>query len=142
MQSSSPALQIHVSADNGVPIYLQIVNGIKFLAASGRLTPGDELPAIRVLAERLMVNPNTVARAYRELQGMGVVENRRTNGTYVAENSPTLTEAERKRILSERVDALLVEAHQLDIGVGDVIALVRERDAKLNERIPGQELPR
>ena len=67
-------MQIHISTADGVPIYLQIVNQVKFLVAAGRLTPGDELPPIRVLAERLVVNPNTVARAYRELEQAGVVE--------------------------------------------------------------------
>ena len=55
-------MQIHLSAADGVPIYAQIVNQVKYLIASGRLAPGEELPPIRVLAERLVVNPNTVAR--------------------------------------------------------------------------------
>jgi DNA-binding transcriptional MocR family regulator len=66
-----------------MPIYLQIVNQVKYLVASGRLAPGEELPPIRVLAEQLLVNPNTVARAYRELERAGVVLKRRTAGTYV-----------------------------------------------------------
>ena len=66
-------MDIHISPHDGVPIYLQIVNQVKYLVASGRLAPGEELPAIRVLAERLLVNPNTVARAYRELEIAGVV---------------------------------------------------------------------
>ena len=68
-----------------VPIYLQIVQQIKTLVASGRLSPGEDLPAIRVLAEQLVVNANTVARAYRELAEAGVLANRRTAGTYVAD---------------------------------------------------------
>ena len=62
---------IHISPNDGVPIYLQIVNQVKYLLASGRLAAGEELPPIRVLAERLVVNPNTVARAYRELETAG-----------------------------------------------------------------------
>ena len=77
-------MQIHISSSDGVPIYLQIVNQVKYLVASGRLAPGEELPPIRVLAERLVVNPNTVARAYRELEAAGVVEKRRTAGTFVS----------------------------------------------------------
>ncbi len=57
-------MQIRISEHDGVPIYLQIVNQIKYLASAGRLSPGDELPAIRTLAEELVVNPNTVARAW------------------------------------------------------------------------------
>ena len=71
-------------SSDGVPIYLQIVNQVKYLVAVGRLAPGEELPPIRVLAEKLVVNPNTVARAYRELEAAGVVEKRRTAGTFVA----------------------------------------------------------
>ena len=64
-------MQIHLSPNDGVPTYRQIVNQVKLLVASGRLAPGDELPAIRVLAEQLLINPNTVARAYRELEIAG-----------------------------------------------------------------------
>ncbi len=73
-------MQIHIATNDGLPIYLQIVNQIKYAVASGRLATGDELPPIRVLAERLLINPNTVARAYRELETAGIVEKRRTAG--------------------------------------------------------------
>ena len=76
-------MQIHIQAQDGVPIYLQVMQQIKYLVASGRLEPGEELPSIRALAEQLLVNPNTIARAYRELEVAGVVEKRRTAGTYV-----------------------------------------------------------
>ncbi|MFN9628581.1 MAG: GntR family transcriptional regulator, partial [Planctomycetota bacterium] len=78
-------MQIHIQAQGGVPIYLQVMQQIKYLVASGRLQPGDELPSIRTLAEQLIVNPNTIARAYRELESSGVVEKRRTAGTFIAE---------------------------------------------------------
>ena len=71
-------MQIHISPSDGLPIYLQIVNQVKYLVASGRLAPGEELPPIRTLAEQLVVNPNTVARAYRELESAGIVTKRRT----------------------------------------------------------------
>ena len=80
-------MHLHISASDGVPIYLQIVNQVKYLVASGRLAPGEELPPIRVLAEQLVVNPNTVARAYRELEPAGVVTKRRTAGTYVSDGA-------------------------------------------------------
>ena len=66
-------MDITISPHGDVPIYQQIVNQVRHLVASGRLASGEELPAIRVLAERLVVNPNTVARAYRELELAGVV---------------------------------------------------------------------
>jgi GntR family transcriptional regulator len=120
-------MDIHISPQDGVPIYLQIVNQVKYLVASGRLAPGEELPPIRVLAERLTVNPNTVARAYRELEVAGVVTKRRTAGTYVSDAGSPLARRERVKILSERIDALLAEARQLGIRTDDVIDLIRRR---------------
>ncbi|HET6575779.1 MAG TPA: GntR family transcriptional regulator, partial [Fimbriiglobus sp.] len=75
-------MHIRISPADGVPIYQQIVNQVKYLVAAGRLEPGDELPPIRTLAERLVINPNTVARAYRELEVAGVVVKKGTAGTY------------------------------------------------------------
>ena len=121
-------MQIHISANDGVPIYLQIVNQIKYLVASGRLKAQEELPPIRVLAERLIINPNTVARAYRELEAAGLVEKRRTAGTYVSDQGSPLARRERVKILTERIDALLAEARQMDIHFDDLVKLVEQRD--------------
>jgi GntR family transcriptional regulator len=120
-------MQIHISTNDGVAIYLQIVNQIKYLAASGRLKPGDELPPIRGLAEQLLINPNTVARAYRELEAAGVVEKRRTAGTYVSDQGSPLARRERVKILHQRIDALLAEARQMDISLEDVMKFVQQR---------------
>jgi GntR family transcriptional regulator len=121
-------VQIRISSQDGVPIYLQILNQIKYLVASGRLLPGDELPSIRVLAEQLVVNPNTVARAYRELEAAGIVAVKRASGTFIAEAASPLDRQEQLRILTERVDALLADARQMNVPLEDVLDLVRERD--------------
>jgi GntR family transcriptional regulator len=121
-------VQIHISSSDGVPIYLQIANQVKYLVASGRLLPGEELPPIRVLAERLLVNPNTVARAYRELETAGVVAKRRTVGTYVSQCGSPLRRRERLRILTERIDALLAEARQMSVSTDEVLGLIRQRN--------------
>lgn len=130
-------MHIHISADDGVPIYQQIVNQVKYLVASGRLAAGEELPPIRVLAERLVVNPNTVARAYRELEAAGLVEKRRTAGTFVSDAGSPLAKRERLKIITGRVDALLAEAQQLGVGVEEVIDLVRRRDRAMQH--PGED---
>jgi GntR family transcriptional regulator len=121
-------MQLHISTSDGLPIYLQIVNQVKYLVASGRLAAGEELPPIRTLAQELVVNPNTVARAYRELELVGIVEKRRTAGTYVSATGSPLARRERVRILTERIDALLAEARQMNIDVDAVIDLMRQRD--------------
>lgn len=121
-------MNIHISQHDGVPIYLQIVNQVKLLIASGRLSPSEELPPIRVLAEQLTVNPNTVARAYRELETAGIVTKKRTTGTYVSDGGQRLSKDERLRILTERIDALLAEAQQMDIETEEIVDLIRRRE--------------
>jgi GntR family transcriptional regulator len=124
-------VQIHISSSDGVAIYQQIVNQVKYLVASGRLTPGEELPAIRVLAQRLLVNPSTVARAYRELEAAGLVEKRRTAGTYVSDQGSPLARRERMKILSERIDALVAESRQMNVPLEEVIKLLEQRNAAM-----------
>ncbi len=133
-QEFSPAvLKLRVVQNGGMPLYLQLINQLKYLMASGRLRPGEELPPIRVLAEKLIINPSTVARAYRELEIERLVEKRSTNGTFVAEGKSPFAESEQRRILVDRVDALLVEAKQFRVATSEVITLIQERDAVLTE---------
>ena len=119
-------MQIHIQAQGGVPIYLQVMQQIKYLVASGRLEPGDELPSIRSLAEQLIVNPNTIARAYRELETQGVVEKRRTAGTFVADSGSPLARKERLKLLKERIEQLLTEAYQMGFELDEVMKLVEQ----------------
>jgi len=127
-------VQIHIDPSDGVPIYLQVVNQVKYLVASGRLAPGAEIPPIRVLAQQLVVNPNTIARAYLELENAGVVTKRHGSGTYVSDQGSPLARKERLRILAQRADALLAEARHLDIDLEDVLHLLRDRDQVLEKQ--------
>lgn len=131
-------MRIHITLTDGVPIYRQIVNQVKYLVASGRLGPGDELPPIRVLAEQLLINPNTVARSYRELETAGILISRRGAGTYVSDQGSPLARKERVRIISERIDGLLAEAQQMDIGIDKVINLVHSRNKALRSGEEGE----
>ena len=124
-------MQIRISPNDGVPIYLQIVNQVKYLVAAGRLAAGNEIPPIRVLASQLLVNPNTVARAYLELERAGLVSKKHGSGTYVSANGSPLARRERVKILAERADALMVEAQQMNIELDEVIKLLRERHETL-----------
>jgi GntR family transcriptional regulator len=124
-------MNLRLSPADGVPIYRQIVNQVRYLIASGRLNPGDELPPIRTLAEQLVINPNTVARAYLELEHAGMVTKRHGTGTYVSENGSPLKRSVRQQILATRADALVVEARHLNADVEEVVELVRQRFAQL-----------
>jgi GntR family transcriptional regulator len=129
-------MHIRISPADGVPTYLQIVNQVKYLVAAGRLAPGEELPPIRTLADRLVINPNTVARAYRELEVAGVVVKRGTTGTFVSASASPLARRERVRILTERIDALLAEARQLGFSSDELFDLIRRRDHALPAEEP------
>jgi GntR family transcriptional regulator len=126
-------MQVRINSNDGIPIYLQILNQVKHLVASGRLTPGDEIPPIRTLAEQLLVNPNTVARAYLELERAGIVTKRHGSGTYIAEPARPLPQRDRIKILRQRVDALVTEARHLGVDLGEVIKLLRERDVAMDK---------
>ena len=121
-------MQIHISTNDGLPIYQQIVNQIKYLVASGRLATGEQLPPVRNLAELLLVNPNTVARAYRELESAGVLSTRRGAGVFISNAGSPLARREQNRILTERIDILLAESRQMNIGLDEVIKLLRQRN--------------
>ena len=130
-------MQIHITSQDGVPIYIQIVNQIKHLVVAGRLAPGEEIPPIRVLAEQLVVNPNTVARAYLELERSGIVTKRHGSGTYVSEAPSILPRREKLKVLADRADVLLVEAGHLNIELEEVIELIKERYELIH--LPGKK---
>jgi len=121
-------MRLQISLQDGAPIYQQIVEQVKLLVAGGRLKPGDDVAPIRVLAEQLRINPNTVARAYLELERAGLLTMRQGFGTKVAEGKMALPKREKLRVLSESADALLANARHLNVGLNEVIALLRERD--------------
>ena len=126
-------MQVRISNSDGTPIYRQIVSQVKYLVAAGRLQAGDQLLPVRTLAEQLVVNPNTVARAYRELETAGVIITRQGSGAFVSDNGSPLALREKRKVLEERVDMLLAEAANLDIDVSTVVKLLRDRSRKLKQ---------
>ena len=127
-------MQIHVSDTDGTPFYQQVVTQIKFLVASGRLEEGEQLPPVRKLAEQLLINPNTVARAYRELEAEGVVAPKRGAGVFVSDVGSPLSRKEKTRILGERIKALLTESQQLGFDLEAVVKLIRQRGTQFESK--------
>ena len=111
----------------------RMLTQIKQLVSSGRLPIGTELPTIRALAEQLLINPNTVARVYRELEQSGIVTSRRGMGTQVTSGGSPLALRERTRLVSERVQALLTDAAHLGIGFDEVEALMQQYRGMISE---------
>ncbi len=123
-------MDIYISSNDGIPVYLQIINQVKQLVAVKRLVADQELPPIRVLAEQLLINPNTVARAYRELESAGWVYKRRGAGTFISDKPSPLSDQERQRIIDGKINSLLAEAQQMEISVKQIIKRIEELSKK------------
>jgi GntR family transcriptional regulator len=117
---------LSVDPASGLPIYLQIVQQVKWRIATGALRAGERLPSVREIAGQVRVNPNTVAKAITELERAGVVETRRGSGTFVAAGSVTLTRGERRRLVREACDRAVTDAFHLQWSDEDLRALFEE----------------
>lgn len=118
----------HIDPNSGTPVYLQIYRQVKQAVAAGVLRPGDQLPSVRALAVELVINPNTVARAYQELERDGVIETIRGKGAFVAERKAgeVLSRQERLRRLGEAFQKLKVEAYHLGFSPQELKELLEE----------------
>ena len=120
-------MMIQLNFKSGKPVYLQMVDQVKAAAASGALRAGEPLPSIRPLAEQLRLNRNTVAKAYAELEGQGVIETVAGRGCFLKENNSPFRKDVRLKMVAEEIDAAIVQAHHLRVEQKDFLALVRER---------------
>jgi GntR family transcriptional regulator len=112
------------------PIYGQIADRVKFAVAGGVLRPGDLVPSVRELSKQLVVNPNTVARAYRDLQTEGLLESVRGMGLQVAEGAADRCRAARREIVRQRLRRAIDEARQSKMDPAEVEAIFREEWAR------------
>ena len=117
---------LHVNPSTGLPIYLQIQAQVKHAVAAGALRAGDALPSVRKLASDLRINPNTVARAYLELEREGVISAVPGGGTFVADGQPGLLKAERVRRFRPLARQVAVEGRQLRLSRDEIVQLVDE----------------
>jgi GntR family transcriptional regulator len=101
---------LSVDPSRGEPLFQQLVDAVKRAVATGALRPGDRLPSVRELAQDLVVNPNTIAKAFRALEQEGVTVSRQGTGTFVADRRPALSKEERRRRLLEGLDSILTAA--------------------------------
>jgi len=120
-------MRFQVSFKTGKPVYLQLVDQVRYAAASGGLRSGDALPSVRQLAEELRVNRNTVAKAYAELESQGVIETLPGKGCFLKENHTPFTRQVRQNLLLQEIDEAVVAAHHLQVDRPTFLALVRER---------------
>jgi GntR family transcriptional regulator len=116
-----------VDFKTGKPVYLQLVDQVRYAAASGALRPGEPLPSIRPLAEELRLNRNTIAKAYAELESQGVIETIPGKGCFLSENHSPFTRQVRQKLLLKEIDEAVVTAHHLQVDRDSFLALVNER---------------
>jgi GntR family transcriptional regulator len=124
-----------INYKSGKPVYLQVVDQVKAAAASGALQPGEALPYIRPLAEELRVNRNTIAKAYSELESIGVIETVPGKGCFLKDGQSPLRKDVRRKMLIEEIDQTIVQAHHLLILRDEFLTLVHQRmDVLENKR--------
>ena len=109
------ALHLRIDTAGGVPIYLQIINQVKYHIATEALKADDELPSVSAVAGEYLINPNTVARAYLELEREEIIYKKRGMGTYVAEKGVDMSTEEKLQIVGELLDKALVQGVQLGL---------------------------
>jgi GntR family transcriptional regulator len=120
-------LWFDVNPRSDVPIYQQLVDGVKKAVARGILAPGDKLPSVRELAGRIAINPNTIAKAYQELEREGIIETLRGRGSFIAEvQARSIDREEKKRRMREMLEKVLVEAYYMQMEEEEVLAMVEE----------------
>ena len=107
-------INLNINTGSNTPIYKQITDQVRMAVASGKLAVDDQLPSIRALAERLVINPNTVARAYADLAREGLIESRAGRGVFVTRKRKMFTREEGWRRLEPLMDAVIGEAMVLD----------------------------
>jgi len=116
-----------IDTKSGVPLYRQIIEQVKFAIAGGTLSTGDQLPTVRQLAVDLSINPNTVIRAYRELEIEGVLETHQGSGTFVGSRKPEVDKIERQRMLDQILTDLLARASDYGFTIEEVLEGMRQR---------------
>jgi GntR family transcriptional regulator len=119
-------IQFSIDPKSGVPFYRQIIDQVQFAIADRRLARGDRLPTVRQLSVDLKINPNTVARAYQELEIKGVVDTQMGTGTFIGSSKVEVSALERKRMLHQICTELLSRAAAYGFTTGEVAAALRE----------------
>ena len=120
-------MDFSLDTKSGVPYYRQIIEQVKYGISRGKLQPGDRLPTVRQLAVDLSINPNTVIRAYREMEIEDVLETHQGSGTFVGSRKPEVDELERQRMLDQILTELLARATSYGFTLEEVLEGLRQR---------------
>jgi len=133
-QNGKRAFAFRLDFESGVPVYRQIIDQVTGGMASGALKPGDQLPTVRQMAVDLAINPNTVVRAYRELEIRGVLETQQGTGTFISQQKVKVTEVERQRRLNQLVSEFVARAGAGGFTIQDVLQQLRDLEAEQEKK--------
>ncbi|WP_182866511.1 GntR family transcriptional regulator [Rhodopirellula sp. JC639] len=125
-----------IDVQSDVAIYLQLVRQVKFAVAAGTIRPGQLLPSVRALSNQVALNPNTVARAFNQLQADGVIETLRGRGMVVREGAVEICRGDRETVLNERIGSVLSEAWHAGLSKKQIKTFVEDHLRELSETEP------
>jgi len=125
-------MQIRIDNASNRPVYRQIIDRIKRDIALGRLVKDEKLPTVRQMAKLLAINPNTIAKAYRQLESEGIIVTRPGSGAFIASLDSNLSKAVRKRLLSDELERIAVDAFHMQIDAETLLELFNNAVEKLN----------
>jgi GntR family transcriptional regulator len=120
-------IEFMLDIKSGVPFYRQIVDQIRYGIASRRLLPGEQLPTVRDLAVRLELNPNTVRKAYSELEILGVLDTQQGTGTFVSHKEIEIADIEKDRMLAQICDEMVARGHQYNLSLKEMVEHLQRR---------------
>jgi len=120
-------VEFKLDLKSGVPFHRQIVDQIRYGIASDRLMPGEQLPTVRELAVHLQINPNTVRKAYSELEILGILDTQQGTGTFVSHRQVEIGEAEKQRMLRQICDELVARGNQYGFTVREIVTHMQRR---------------
>lgn len=120
-------IEFKLDIKSGVPFYRQIVDQIRYGIASKRLLPGEQLPTVRDLAVQLEINPNTVRKAYSELEILSVLDTQQGTGTFVAHNEIEINDTEKNRMLTQICDELVARGQQYNLTLKEIFEHMQRR---------------
>lgn len=133
-QAAGRPFEFRLDLHSGVPVYRQIIDQVTGGIATGAMTAGDQLPTVRQVAVDLAINPNTVMRAYRELEIRGVLETQQGTGTFIGNKKVKRDDIERRRQLSQLVSELVARAGAAGFTLGELLEEINERQVTDSDR--------
>jgi GntR family transcriptional regulator len=135
-QTEPPAFTFRLDAHSGVPVYRQLIDQVQGAIAMGVLRPGDQLPTVRLVAVDLAINPNTVMRAYRELEIRGVLDTQQGTGTFVADRPAATTDEEKSRKITQLVGEFVARAGAAGLSLDELMEALRQHGTKPSPEAP------